>query len=176
MRVLLDTAVLIDALRNRGEVRQQLAAMVGEGKLLATSAMNVAEVYAGMRPEEERRTEALLSSLETLPMTEAIAQRAGKMKAEQARAGRTCSLADMLIASSAMEHGMVLVTGIGRTLLWRACGFGRNLTLNFLFSSFAYRSSCARGSARLGIITCAVSQTSPQKGFLCAAVQSWRDL
>jgi hypothetical protein len=50
---------------------------VAAGHLLATAAINIAEVYAGMRPGEEARTEAFLSSLECYPMTGAIARRAG---------------------------------------------------------------------------------------------------
>lgn len=118
MTILLDTTVLIDVLRGRAEVRRELAGLVAEGKLLATSVVNVAEVYAGMRVEEEARTEAFLSGLEVLPVTEAIARRAGKMKAEGARAGRTSSLADMLIAATALERA-------ARAMTWNRKDFDR---------------------------------------------------
>ena len=60
MRLLLDTSVLIDALRARRERRSWLAELVRAGHSLETSALNVAEVYAGMRPAEEEQTKAFL--------------------------------------------------------------------------------------------------------------------
>ena len=60
--------------RNR---RALLASLVAEGHGLATSAINIAEVYAGMRPGEEGGTEAFLSSLDIMPWTEqSLAERA----------------------------------------------------------------------------------------------------
>jgi predicted nucleic acid-binding protein len=122
--VLLDTTVLIDALRNRDGQRAALARMVTDGIALATSAINVAEVCAGMRVDEANRTEMFLSALTVLPITGEIGQRAGTLKAEQGRAGRTVSLADMLVAATAMAAGAGLLTdnrkdfsGIGVRLL-----------------------------------------------------------
>jgi hypothetical protein len=43
--------------------------LIEEIDLLATAAINIAEVYGGMRPGEEARTEAFLSSLECYPVT-----------------------------------------------------------------------------------------------------------
>ena len=110
MIVLLDTTVLIDALRARQNRRVLLAELVGAGHTLATAAINIAEVYAGMRLGEEPRTEALLSSLTCYPMSGAIARRAGSLKAAYARQGQTLSLADMMIAATALEHGLSLMT------------------------------------------------------------------
>ena len=61
MRLLLDTSVLIDVLRRRHGRRELLAELARNGHNLATTALNVAEVYAGMRPEEEAQTEALVA-------------------------------------------------------------------------------------------------------------------
>jgi len=47
------------------------------GHVLATTAINIGEVYAGMRRGEESKTEAFLSSLDCYPLTSAIARRAG---------------------------------------------------------------------------------------------------
>ena len=110
MIVLLDTTVLIDALRARQNRRALLADLVGAGHTLATAAINIGEVYAGMRPGEEPRTEAFLSSLHCYPMSGAIARRAGSLKAGYAREGLTLSLADMIIAATALEHGLTLMT------------------------------------------------------------------
>lgn len=110
MILLLDTTVLIDALRARKNCRAVLADLIEGGHALATAAINVAEVYAGMRAGEEAATEALVSNLECFPLTAAIARRAGSMKSERARKGQTFALADMIVAATALEHGAVLMT------------------------------------------------------------------
>ena len=63
-----------------------------------------------MRLGEEPRTEAFLSSLHCYPMSGAIARRAGSLKAGYAREGLTLSLADMIVAATALEHGLTLMT------------------------------------------------------------------
>jgi predicted nucleic acid-binding protein len=110
MRLLLDTSVLIDALRLRYRRRELLAELVRAGHTLATSALNVAEVYAGMRPEETQRTEALLSALECYDLTGTSARRAGSLIQQWARKGRTLTLADMIVAAIALEFGCTLMT------------------------------------------------------------------
>ena len=59
-----------------------------------------------------------------LPVTENIAERWGTLTAEQRRRGRQITMADGLIAATALEHGLVLVTrnvkdfdGLGITIL-----------------------------------------------------------
>lgn len=110
MIFLLDTTVLLDALRARENRRSLLAELVAGGHVLATAAINIGEVYAGMRRGEESRTEAFLSSLECYPLTGAIARRAGSLKSAWAQKGRTLSLADMMVAATALEHGLSLMT------------------------------------------------------------------
>lgn len=78
--------------------------------MLGTAAINIAEVYAGMRAGEEAKTESLLSNLECYPLTAAVARRAGTLKYESARRGQTLSLADMIVAATALENDLVLVT------------------------------------------------------------------
>ena len=110
MNVLLDTTVLIDALRARNNRRAQLADLVESGHTLTTSAINIGEVYAGMRPSEQARSEAFLSDLECHPITTSIARRAGLLKSAWAQRGRTLTLADMMIAATALDHDLVLMT------------------------------------------------------------------
>ena len=110
MRLLVDTSVLIDALRLRRGRRQLLAELVRSGHTLATSALNIAEVFAGMRPEEEANTWRLLNPLECYEVTRPSAELAGRFKRDWARKGRTLTLTDTLIAATALEHGCVLVT------------------------------------------------------------------
>jgi len=77
---------------------------------LATSAINVAEVYAGMRRDEELTTAALLWSLHCYPVTPDIARRAGEIKRSAALRGLTFGLEDMIVASTALGHGLTVWT------------------------------------------------------------------
>lgn len=110
MRLLLDTSVLIDALRSRRARREWLAGLVRNGHRLETSALNLAEVYAGMRPEEERGTREFLMALECHSVTSSVAESAGRLKNQWARKGRTLTLADTIIAAVSMEQGCALAT------------------------------------------------------------------
>lgn len=110
MRLLLDTSVLIDALRARRGRRAWLAEMLRNGHGLETSALNVAEVYAGMRPEEEAKTKVFLGSLHCHAITADVGERAGIFKGEWGRRGRTLTLADTIVAAVAMEQSCVLAT------------------------------------------------------------------
>jgi tRNA(fMet)-specific endonuclease VapC len=110
MRLLLDTSVLIDVLRRRHGRRELLAELVRRGHTLATTALNVAEVYAGMRPEEEPQTEAFLDGLECYELTGTAGRLAGSLKYSWARKGRSLTLADTIIAAIALERRCTLLT------------------------------------------------------------------
>lgn len=110
MRLLLDTSVLIDVLRARRGRMRWLAELLRSGHSLETSALNLAEVYAGMRPEEEIKTKAFLVELLCHPVTPETGEMAGKLKSSWARRGRTLALADAIVAAVAMEQGCALVT------------------------------------------------------------------
>lgn len=110
MRLLLDTSVLIDVLRRRQGRRELLAELTREGHTLATTALNIAEVYAGVRPEEEAQTEAFLDALDCYELTATAGRLAGSLKQKWARKGRTLTLADTIIAAVALESGCTLMT------------------------------------------------------------------
>jgi predicted nucleic acid-binding protein len=110
MRLLLDTSVLIDVLRLRRGRRELLAELARGGHRLATTALNVAELYAGMRPEEEARTEEFLDLLDCYALTAAAGRIAGSLKYKYAKKGRTLTLADSVVAAIAMEQRCTLMT------------------------------------------------------------------
>jgi len=110
MLVLLDTSVLIDALRLRHRRRELLAELARSGHRLSTTALNVAEVYAGMRPEEEQQTQAFLAALECYDITPTAGRLAGNLKNKWARKGQTLALADTLVAAVAIERRCTLMT------------------------------------------------------------------
>jgi predicted nucleic acid-binding protein len=108
--LLLDTTVLIDVLRARNNRRSLLAELVESGRTLATTAINIAEIYAGMRPNEAHATNIFLATLVCYPITAEIAYRAGSLKQKWAQKGQTLTLADMMIASVALDHRLTLMT------------------------------------------------------------------
>jgi len=110
VRILLDTSVLIDVLRRRNERREALAELVRAHQALATTTLNVAELYAGMREGEEGATEALLAGLECFDLTGNSARLAGKLKNRWSKRGKTLALADALIAAIAIEERCALLT------------------------------------------------------------------
>jgi predicted nucleic acid-binding protein len=110
MQILLDTSVLIDALRLRRGRRQWLAGLVRSGHTLATSALNLAEVYAGMRPAEGTATRDFLNVLNCHAITADVGEMAGRLKNEWARKGRTLTLADTMVAAVALRQRCSLAT------------------------------------------------------------------
>lgn len=110
MTYLLDSSVLIDALNNRRGRPQLLSQFSRQEILLACCAVNVTELYMGMLPGEEDKTQKLLRSLEFYAVTWNIAQLAGHLFREWRQKGQTLGLADVTIASVALTHKLVLVT------------------------------------------------------------------
>jgi predicted nucleic acid-binding protein len=107
---LLDTSVIIDALNGKRGRRELLLGLVNQGHLLACCAINVTEVYAGLRPTEESATEELLRSLEYYHLTWPIARLAGLLKRDYRRKGATLTVADVTIAAVALVHRLTLMT------------------------------------------------------------------
>jgi predicted nucleic acid-binding protein len=107
---LLDTSVIIDALNNKRNRRGLLLDLLRQGHLLACCPINVAEVYAGLRPKEETATEEFLRTLEYYHITWPVARMAGLLKRDHHRKGVTLTIADATIAAVAMVHELTLLT------------------------------------------------------------------
>lgn len=106
----LDTSVIIDALNNKRGRRDLLLDSLRQGHLLACCAINVAEVFAGLRPKEEKTTEEFLRSLEYYHITWPVARLAGLLKRDHAKKGIMVSIADATIAAVAIAHELPLLT------------------------------------------------------------------
>jgi predicted nucleic acid-binding protein len=96
-RILVDSDVLVDHLRGH----RRLVAGPDE---LHVSAVTRAELFSG-RATEERRVRRLLEAMNDVPIDAAVAERAGRL-----RRGTQLRLPDALIAATALEHRLVLVT------------------------------------------------------------------
>jgi predicted nucleic acid-binding protein len=84
--------------------------LVEQGHTLATSTINVGEIYAGMRSHETTDTDRLMRSIESYPITPAIARHAGMLKFSYSQKGKTFSLPGMIVAATALAHGCSLMT------------------------------------------------------------------
>jgi predicted nucleic acid-binding protein len=105
-----DTSAHIEVFRARSGRRKQLLALVSQGHCLACCAVTIGEIYSGMRPHEAAATEEFISSLLWLDTTPTVAKRAGLIRYEWARKGVTLSLTDTLIAATALQYGLTLIT------------------------------------------------------------------
>jgi len=110
MRVLLDTSVIIDALRKRRGRHEFLRLRTQAGGTFACSAVTVAEVYAGMRPGEAAATENFLEVLECIEVTQKIARQAGGLKYAWERKGVTIDITDAIIAATTLNFNLYLAT------------------------------------------------------------------
>lgn len=107
MSWLVDTDVLIDYLRGTPGAVKFLEAQAGEA--LAISAMSVAEIYAGARPEEKPGIADFLRLFDCIAIDPDIARRGGALR-QQYRASHGTGLADALIAATAVELDLRLAT------------------------------------------------------------------
>lgn len=108
---LLDTSVLIDAINGKKNRNRLLLDLAGQqGHTLACCPINVAEVYAGMRPKEEQQTTALLKSLQLYPITFPVAELAGLLKRDYQRSGTILTLTGTIIAAVAIHNQLTLLT------------------------------------------------------------------
>ena len=106
-RLLLDTDVLIDYLRN---LPQAVAYLESLDNPLYMSAITVAELYAGVREGRERAAlTSLISVFEVVPIEQEIAERGGLLRRDSGKSHGT-GLADAVIAATAEQKQATLVT------------------------------------------------------------------
>ena len=74
------------------------------------STMTRFEVVRGMRDRERESTFNLLNSFEALDVTSEIADRAGELIRSWRKRGVTLGDADAIIAATALQHSLTLVT------------------------------------------------------------------
>lgn len=107
---LLDTTLIVDAIKGKRGRNKFLDELVTQRNLLACCSINVTEIYAGMRAHEAPVTEALLRSFRFYGVSWEIARLAGELKNEWAKKGYTLFLPDVTIAAVAITHDLSLIT------------------------------------------------------------------
>lgn len=95
--LLVDTDIFVDHLRGARRLRAREMAV-------SYSVITRAELFAG-RGSEEARVVQMLAPFRELVMTQAIAEWAGRLRRESG-----LPMADAVIAATALEHGLGLVT------------------------------------------------------------------
>ena len=107
--LLLDSTVLIDALRGRPAV-ERLRRLRDDRVRLLTTPINVEEIVRGLRPSEAAAAGALFAGLHLLPVRRMEGEQAGAWRRDYASRGITLHQADCLIAACALSADARLAT------------------------------------------------------------------
>ena len=110
---LIDTNVLSEFVRKRPD--PGVLQWAREVRRVAVSVATLEEVYFGLSWKPNPRVRLWLegfldTNCEILPVTPEIAKRSGEIRGQFQAHGQTRSTADMIIASTAQEHDLTLVT------------------------------------------------------------------
>lgn len=108
-RLLLDTTVLIDALRGR-PAAARVARLRRLGTEPWTCAISVEEIWCGLHPGEELPARRLFNGLRLAPLGASEGMRAGRWRRTYAMQGVTLHPADCLVAAAAAGIGAALAT------------------------------------------------------------------
>jgi predicted nucleic acid-binding protein len=107
---LLDADAVIDYLNQIPASKEIIDSIVARGDAIGTCEVVLAEVYAGLRPEDEASQADFLESLLFLSGNVDVAILAGRWRYRSARQGRPLTTNDVLIAATAHEHRATVVT------------------------------------------------------------------
>jgi len=110
-RYLLDTDAIIDYLTGVQTSVSFIRNLHRQGDLLCVCDVVIAEVYAGLRPQDRGKAQPLLNAFYFLPTGPEAAQQAGEWRYAYTRQGVAISTTDVLIAATAQAQGATLVTG-----------------------------------------------------------------
>jgi predicted nucleic acid-binding protein len=109
MTALVDTSLLIDYLRGHQGAAQVLENERAAAPLHASENTRL-EILAGMRPDEEDATRALLSTLVWHPVDAELGEEAGALGRQWLPGHHTIDGADLAIAATAIRTGSRLLT------------------------------------------------------------------
>lgn len=107
--ILLDSDVIIEALRGRREITGALRAVERSGVPTYCCSVSLAEIWAGLRAGEEPATEAFFQARGDVVLDAMVGRRAGAYLARYARS-HGLELADALVGAAASTSGLRLWT------------------------------------------------------------------
>lgn len=107
MSVVLDTSVLVDHLRASTEATEYLA---GLDDRPSCSEISRIEVIQELRSSERRAADRLFALIAWVPVSEAVARRAGELGRQWRRSHPSIGVADLAIAATAERLGASLAT------------------------------------------------------------------
>ncbi len=115
-RCILDTDILSEVFRAKNtRVATRAEAYRTTVGPLIMSAVSLMEIVKGLykhqRPDLEERIAAQTLDVQILPFTSDTAHIAGRIYADLERNGQTIGRADPMIAATAIEHDLTLITG-----------------------------------------------------------------
>jgi tRNA(fMet)-specific endonuclease VapC len=110
-RLLLDTDAIIDYLKGFPATVSLLQQRHQSGDSLCVSDVVIAEVYAGLRPNDRPQAETFLNACTFLPTSADAAKQAGEWRYGYARRGITIAITDTRVAATAYSNRAKLVTG-----------------------------------------------------------------
>ncbi len=109
-RLLLDSTVIIDALRGRSAA-DELMGLRRRGTEPWVCAISVEEIWRGLRDDEQASALRLFRALRLAPLGVREGRQAGTWRREFAERGVTLHQADCLIGAAALGVGAALATG-----------------------------------------------------------------
>ena len=110
MRILADSAFVIDYLKGVPEAEARWEAVFADGDEPIVNEIVVCEVSSGLLERHEPRFRAFLEPVEFVQSGPHAALLAGRWRAEARAAGRTLGLADALIAAAAHADNAAVLT------------------------------------------------------------------
>ncbi|MFN8141027.1 MAG: type II toxin-antitoxin system VapC family toxin [Solirubrobacterales bacterium] len=107
---LLDTSVVVDFLRGRGEAIRLLTDLTESHEALLASEVTRFELMAGVRASEEASLERFFSAVEWVPVGEPVSRLAGDLARRFRPSHSGIDTADYLIAATSLVAGCDLLT------------------------------------------------------------------
>jgi hypothetical protein len=107
LSVVLDTSVLVDHLRSSAPATEYLASLDDRPRCSEISRI---EVIQGLRSSERRAANRLFALIAWVPVSEAVARRAGELGRRWRRSHPGIGVADLAIAATAEEINAGLAT------------------------------------------------------------------
>jgi predicted nucleic acid-binding protein len=110
---LVDSDWIADYLKGRPDTVATLQSLAGEG--LAVSIISYGEIYEGIlfggnRTQHERGFQAFLRGVQLLPLNRSIMRRFAQIRGDLRSQGRLIGDPDILIAATALQYHLTLLT------------------------------------------------------------------